>query len=324
MGEGLGDCFFIELENDYCETIIMVDGRKGNGISYNRIEGQLEEYYKQNRKIDYLIVTHIDADHINGINRILKLPETNIIKKLFEKTIVIYNHVTRPVVNYGHAVIFEDLIKNYHVIPTCKKNYIPYSSPGLKILSYEKRQHFDPRDQENDMEYAYLTLLHPSDKWEIDQVHQDYLDKTSKSKVQPKAELVNLYSIAFLIEYRKKTVLFTGDGNIEILKNKISKLKNMCEGASHRKIDLIKMPHHGAKSNNIGLVEFAKNHQCGTFIVTGEKVWNHKHPSKELIVDLIKEFQTELEIYTNVQIDILQGETEERIELQVGEDENDR
>ncbi|NNU76352.1 TIR domain-containing protein [Clostridium estertheticum] len=299
VGEGLGDCFFIEISNDYWETVVMIDGRDGKGNSYKQVKEKIEEYQNKGQGIDYLIVTHIDSDHINGINNILQLDEMDA-RKAFEKTVIIYNYVTKPVVNYEHALKFEECIVDNIVIPTCKNNYIPYSCPCLKILSLKKRQYFDPREQQGYKDCAYLTLVHPSDKIEINDVYNDYIKKTSKEKKQPDQELVNRHSIAFLLEYGDVVVLFTGDSSIEIIKNKIHNLKNM----EDRKINLIKIPHHGSKDNNTGLVEFAQVHECSKFLVTGEKKWNKKHPSSDLVEELVNGIGDNMHIYTNVELNI--------------------
>lgn len=298
IGEGLGDCFFIELQNDCWKTIIMVDGRKGDRDSFDDIKQKIIMY----ANIDYLIVTHIDYDHIQGVNKLFKLPATDIIRKAFEHTVIIYNYVTRAVINYGHAEMLEEFIRNNTVIPTCWKNYIPYSSPCLKLLSYEKRVKFDPKEQEDYANCAYLTLIHPNKK-EIKLVYQDYREKQKKGEKQPDAELVNQYSIAFLLEYGGKRVLFTGDCYMKELISKINQLKNMAnEDSDYEKIHLIKMAHHGAKDNNLGLAEFAVNHKCSKFLVTGEKTWRGLHPEKTLLEELKDKFDKELTVYTNVDV----------------------
>ena len=58
---GMGDCIFLMLENG-CHTLnIMVDCGKYTDEIDNFVKTKLKN------KIDYLIVTHIDNDHINGL-----------------------------------------------------------------------------------------------------------------------------------------------------------------------------------------------------------------------------------------------------------------
>lgn len=58
---GSGDCIFLVLENGNCTLNIMVDCGKYT----EEIDGFVRTELKN--KIDFLIVTHIDNDHINGL-----------------------------------------------------------------------------------------------------------------------------------------------------------------------------------------------------------------------------------------------------------------
>ena len=79
VGTNHGDCFFIEVESGINKSIIMVDGRKGDQKSFDEIKEVILEY----ESINYLIVTHIDNDHINGILKIYNLSKTDPVSRLF-------------------------------------------------------------------------------------------------------------------------------------------------------------------------------------------------------------------------------------------------
>lgn len=210
--------FFIEIENGGNRSIIMVDGRKGDGRSLEEIKEEIGRY----KSIDYLIVTHIDNDHINGILKIFNLPKTDPVRQAFDNTIILYNYVTKPVINYSHAREFEKLIQDNSVISTVKKCYRKYFSPCLKILSAAQRKELDPREQEGFENHAVLTILHPH-KEGVEKVYKDYIAHPNK----PKYELVNKNSIAFLLEYGERAALFTGDCYMKDIVNGIDQLKNM-------------------------------------------------------------------------------------------------
>lgn len=73
---GMGDCIFLMLENG-CHTLnIMVDCGKYTNEIDNFVKTKLKN------KIDYLIVTHIDNDHINGL-----------ITMLIKNSDLIINHI---------------------------------------------------------------------------------------------------------------------------------------------------------------------------------------------------------------------------------------
>lgn len=62
---GTGDCLFLTLEEGEMTFSIMIDCGKLNGDVRDYIKNTL------NKKIDILIITHIDGDHINGIKTLL-------------------------------------------------------------------------------------------------------------------------------------------------------------------------------------------------------------------------------------------------------------
>ena len=282
FGDGLGDCFLVELSNGKSSVNILIDGHR-------KLFNDFEEHIKNLITIDYMVITHIDADHIQGI---IELLENEALKEKFRATRIIYNYVTQPYINYKHAEKFEKLILDRKVINTCRDHYFEESNPFLKLLSHNKRKNFKlPND-----DCAYLTLLHPNQKSEVYEVYDDYCKKKIGDDCQPNSKLVNKYSIALIIEFNNRRVLFTGDSSIEILMNKINELN----GIDGSKIDLIKMPHHGAKNENSGLVDFADKYKCNKFIVTGEKIWNKKHPDEELL-NRLNGMNLCLDIYTNVQ-----------------------
>lgn len=277
VGTNHGDCLFIEIENGVNKSIIMVDGRKGDQKSFDEIKEVILGY----GSINYLIVTHIDNDHINGILKIYNLPQNDPVRQAFFNTIILYNYVTKPVISYSQAQKFEKLIQDNIVISTIKEYYYKYSSPCLKILSAERRRKLDPREQEDFENYAVLTLLHPH-KEGVEQVYKDYMKHPKKST----ASLVNRNSIVFMLEYGEHIALFTGDCYMQNIADEVDQLKNMKGVGGYRKIDLIKMPHHGSKENNEGLAEFARNHGTREFIVTSKEEWEKDLPSKKILMEL--------------------------------------
>ena len=74
---GIGDCVFILLRDEGAQYAIMVDCGK--------LEDDIEAFIREELawKIDLLIVTHIDNDHIEGITELLKKPEVQVGKIIF-------------------------------------------------------------------------------------------------------------------------------------------------------------------------------------------------------------------------------------------------
>lgn len=289
MGNNLGDFFLIELEKNGVTCVIMVDGNTINNGYTKSAKCQIGKY----DRIDYLIVTHIDGDHINGVRKFWKDCR---LRSKFEDTVIIYNFVTQKLVNYKDAFAFEKMIDGHYVVPTGRYDYVNFSNELLRIISLEKRTRFDVNDA-----YAYLTLIAP-DRDGIRLVYEDYCDKFKSAKNdikgigQPKKNITNHNSIVFLLEFAGKKLLFMGDNNIDQIGPLIDGLKNM----NKAKIDLIKIGHHGAWDENKGLVEFAKKHECNQLIVTGEEMWNRQHPDERIMDGLNNSGIPDIHLYTKI------------------------
>lgn len=298
VGSDHGDCFFIEIQNSIWKSIIMVDGRCGKKASLNEISDVVLEY----GHIDYLVITHVDQDHLLGMKKLFEREVTDPVRKAFEKAVILYNYVTKPVVSYRQAKEFEELILDNCVISTVLKNYTPYSSPCLKIISSKMRRNLDPREQR---EYAVMTLLHPKREG-IEEVYRDYMNWELNKHYSVNSPLINKHSIVFMLEYAEKCILFTGDCEMEEIIEEVDRLKNMSQ-KGYRKIDLIKISHHGAYHNNNGLPTFASNHECSQYFVTGREAWDGNHPSKKLLEEIAGEVGEEIKVFTHVKIDSENG-----------------
>lgn len=289
MGIDLGDFFFIELVKNGTKCVIMVDGHTVKNGYTKSAKSQIENY----DKIDYLIITHIDGDHIKGVK---KFWEDKSLDSKFEDTVIIYNFVTQNRVNYKDAFKFEKAIDGHYVIPTGRYDYINFSNELLRVISLDKRTKFDVNDT-----YAYLTLVAP-DRAGIQAVYEDYCDKlrTAENNIQniaqPENNITNHNSIVFLLEFAGKKLLFMGDNDIDRIGPLIDGLKNM-EKAT---IDLIKIGHHGAWNENKTLVEFAKKHKCNHMIVTGEQTWQRKHPDERIMNELNASGITDIHLHTKI------------------------
>ncbi|MBU5477590.1 hypothetical protein KQI69_00025 [Eubacterium sp. MSJ-13] len=307
IGSGLGDCFFIEIGEQTMPIRILVDGR--DGTQTDEIITRLEEIEKSDdKKIDIMIVTHIDQDHIKGIIELMKKrPE------MFEQTIVIYNYVTKDVISYSQAEEFEEKIKNHTVFSSAKQKYPDILGSKIEIISKGESKDFYNQIEELQKEIPILILLSP-DKNGIDSVYEEYKIKRSKDK-RGSAVKINRNSIVFLIEYKDKCALFAGDAYIKHI-DKI--LSSLGENLNKKVIDIIKMPHHGAEKNNKGIVDFANKHKCSKFIVTGEDDWKGIHPHKGIINEITKKI-IDFVIYAKMDIKddqiSVKAESDEEIEI---------
>lgn len=280
LSEGQADCFLIIIENNSRQISILLDGNRESISNSQNLEKEISSL----NALDYIIVTHIDNDHIGGI---LKLLETGGCKEKLAETKIIYNFVTQRNISFKQADRFEKIIKGRRVIKSYTNNY--ESDDFLFFLTKEDRKIC------NDIESskkAFITFLSPTMEnankvWENFACGQD-----------EKAELINENSIVFMLEAGGKRAIFAGDANWNLIEENI---KEIFDGKRYT-VDLIKIPHHGADHNNIGLENFVKSHKCNKLIITGKEIWDNEHPNIELIKELRDIGESSLEIYSKINL----------------------
>ena len=72
---GHGDCLWIEYGDDPVRRVL-IDG--GPYYSYKHLRKKIEQLDADDRHFELLIVTHVDADHIEGVLRLLQEPHLGV------------------------------------------------------------------------------------------------------------------------------------------------------------------------------------------------------------------------------------------------------
>lgn len=290
LSNGQADSFLIRIENkngDDC--YILVDGNR-EGIGSEGLTNTIGKISKLKR-LDYVIITHVDNDHLGGILSLFDSDENDnpSIKKQMANTIIIYNSITTGLISYKQAQRFEKLIHSRRVINSYNLHYKNDTS-FLQILSMRQRKILEKKEG-----CVYLTFLSP-DKEGVKKVVNDYNRYINKLKNKENSKLINENSIVFLLEYNDKAVLFTGDANIKDINEKLITFNSLST------ISLIKIPHHGAEKNNLFLCDLAKKYTCREFILTVDNAWDKLHPDESIIKTLYDEFSKNCKMYTELDL----------------------
>lgn len=294
----MADCFLIELENELDQTAtILVDGNreKAKKAVFNTL---VDEIISLGKKLDFIIITHVDDDHLGGILKLFGYADSKRdlravkLDAILNETEVIYNYVTRGAINYQQAESLEDLLSRRKLSHSCKM-YYETRNKLLNIYRYEKRRYIKIR-KSHTFQKAYLTFISPN-KEGVNAVIKDYEEKKKQGSKNPDGELVNRYSIVFLLEFWGKSVIFAADAYWDEIQLKLDGIKEMSQ------VEVIKIPHHGAGDNNKGMVKWAQDKNCKRFILTVPPN-SVLHPSEKLISDF-QEYnnQERIQIYTDAE-----------------------
>jgi beta-lactamase superfamily II metal-dependent hydrolase len=334
-----GDAFLLKFDNG---QNILID--MGTPLTYeSEIKDELLNLSKLDQRIDLLVVSHIDNDHIGGVIEFIKDNKKCNIIKVNEVWHNSYRHLTFTKkklgkINQKYKAILENIKSRY--TPQLRKettsdvtfeqgsslasllykysyswnksfdnkaiiieNIVSINIKDIKIILLSPNQkkldrlssqwqsdledelygfEFSDEDLFNDAfefymsnESSYDVLLNDcSNSTDID------LEKLAEYKGIDKS-VTNGSSMAFIIEYKEKKLLFLGDAHEDIILEKLNILKN---DGYELKFDLIKVSHHGSKNNIsneiLNLIEVDKF----LFSTNGKY---HNHPDLECLSKII-------------------------------------
>ena len=287
---------------------VLIDGGTGRAYQYKNKKGKLEagalqhaiqKINQNNEKIDLLILTHVDDDHIGGI------------LKWFEKDPLAKTLVNKVWFNSGR-LIFEDkgvaeiesnlrVIKNSSSLDTGIKQGIAFED-YIETHNLWDRKLIKKTDVPSILQEFGLTftILSPNGiklesllkKWSneddnLDTAKSDDYSSTLK-KLLSQDDFVedksihNGSSIAFILTFNNKNMLFLGDAHPSLLVESLKELGYSKDDPI--KVEFMKVSHHGSKSNTcyelLDLIDTSK------FILSSNGS-RHKLPHKQCLARII-------------------------------------
>lgn len=305
-----GDSIHLSFsDNDKIVRNILIDG--GTGSTYyenkSRKSGDLyhliETINTSNQKIDLLILTHIDDDHIGGVLRWFSKDKTafKLIDKVWfnsGKTIAEYLRLEEnkeleltldifenTYTSVSQAKKFEDyLIENniWDKEIILKGNIEEVNGVKINILAPNKNKLEKLLSEFKKTKHNYFTSGAESD-WSIPL--SDFIkEETSKEyKFDEDDSIPNGSSIAFILTFNEKKYLFLGDSHptdiIESLKEKYSKENPLI-------VEFLKVSHHGScRNTNKELLEIIKT---DNYIICSDGIC-HNLPNKRTFARIVNE-----------------------------------
>lgn len=252
-----GDAILVELE-DKLNTKILID----TGTKKSYANGTLKKVFEDHKKIDLLVLTHTDEDHIGGILKYFAdtNKKENVFKKIwFNSGLTISNHLKLSLSKVKEIQIHEDSKKEMSL------------DQGISLESELKNTNCWLQEAIFsgtifDLNGAELRILSPEVEtlkdflkvWEIEKSSQtkmayktDYnksvieLKEIVKEELEESGSLANKSSIAFLLTHFNKNILFGGDAFPSIIYNSLKRLGY--SSTNKLKLDLFKVSHHCSK-----------------------------------------------------------------------------
>lgn len=286
-----GDSIIISFDDGNRIKNILVDGGAGT-VYEDTLRNEIKKIKHLGQKIDLLIVTHTDIDHIGGI---IKFIEDDILNNCIEE--LWFNSWTnfggKPVklshdkkeISAGSAKTLEKKLEKMKIWQNeliAQGIYRKYNQAKITVVS--------PNEDSLEELRGYLKsefLISESDD------RKKKIAFLQKRDFKEDKSISNGSSIAFVFEYQNKKILFTGDSFSSIVLEGLEKI-NFINNDKKVKFDYVKISHHASKKNTSdGLLEKI---ECNNYIVTTQGC-NGK-PNKETFARILKHHEP-LNIYFN-------------------------
>lgn len=269
-----GECIWLRFGNNEKSNIII---DSGPAMFDGRFKNILEEIKLKNEKVDLLILTHIDNDHILGFKNYIQKNDCAIVEKIWlngeDIAAYTYNQLLSP--KNIRKLVDEIKTKNIELVsPVCEGYEEKINGGHIKVITPTK---------EAILEVAKLVdkFKLNSSKSAIKSLETLYLE----DKYEEEKTATNKASISFIFEYKNKKIAFLGDAVATDIIEGFKKYYNGC------KVDFIKIPHHGSKHNTS--CELIRVLGANKFIIS-----KNKSVDKETIARIVNSCEN-AEIYCN-------------------------
>lgn len=299
-----GDCLLVAYGESGGKTHrVLIDG--GRGIrAYKALKARFETLPAEERTLDLLVNTHVDADHIEGVLRLVEDESADIAYE--DIWFNGFDHLTKPAAGsniesfgakqgerFTKAILERDLPwnkafqKQSVVVPDAGDLPVKTLLGGMTItlLSPNWGGLSDlKRDWIKECKKAGVIPGIAARREELE--GEESFGALNKAKVRELAEspydgdnsAANASSIAFVAEFGEKSVLFAGDAHVETL------LPNLARLSAPASFDALKVSHHGSKGT-VSRDLLAAIH-CQTFLISTNGS-RHNHPHAEAIARIV-------------------------------------
>ena len=329
-----GDCFLVDFENGHC---ILIDGGYSDTYKYF-LRSYLQYLHEKGNRLDYVILTHYDADHINGLSEFLR--DNGVNQRIIMVGDVIVNGLRAQAcddsdieqvaeMKTGVVITPAGPVQEYRFEKLCIDNNYPINrfNGGKSITSgavakgegYELR-FVSPSLEQLSSCYAQLKqqLIHKGYRQNIKNL-QNLAINMQEEMYQVERLVISHasgYADTDIIRWREKdfpdtfSVVNQASLAFEILHD--GKAMLFCGDAdmsTHRDdlsrdyYDLIKLSHHGTVRGNECF--FGENSiKTDKYIIsTDSQHRNREHPSRRLLGELLaEERENQIVLYCNYDI----------------------
>ncbi|MET8205886.1 MBL fold metallo-hydrolase [Streptomyces sp. NPDC005373] len=299
-----GDCLLLEYGDDTVRRRILVDG--GRAGTYPRIKPVLAE---TGGRIDVLVVTHVDQDHILGVLAMLKDHDKPV--TFGDVWFNGYQHLLNAEAfgaadgeQLGTALVQQKLPWNAafggHSIEVGHPPVWFPDGSAVEVLSPDRSQlqglipiwakecarHGLIPGRRPDEIPAVPGFEHFGSAVDVDQL--------AATVFQPDTSRTNLSSIGLLFEFAGKRIILTGDADDRRLVESLRPRAKAAGGRLH--VDILKVAHHGSDHNlSKDLLDLI---DCDHYLISTSGT-RHAHPDEVAMARILKYGRRQKELVFN-------------------------
>jgi beta-lactamase superfamily II metal-dependent hydrolase len=294
-----GDCLWIEYGDQNKPWRILIDG--GTSGSAKPLVEKVKALPPEQRRFELLVVTHVDADHIAGVLKLIETPTLGL--SMADVWFNAYKHLLEE----GNETFGPE--QGEQLSADIKAGNLPWNVAfGGQAVRVPDVGQLPVKKLAGDMELVVLgptmeklRLLTPV--WV--QACKDAGIKPGKPSARPRPAGLETFgpinvealadtpleedqseangsSITLLMRYHGATVLLSGDGHPSIIQAGVDRLGL---GDKPLRLDGCKVPHHGGP-NNLSSSLLARI-DCARYLFSTSGA-RHGHPSREAVARVLK------------------------------------
>lgn len=275
----------IDIKEIWYNSFRHVQFHKTQNESGNSLNGVIEELLKKGHPRELGVREVSDVGYQQGStlgSLILKNGYVNKWNSSFE---------------YKAVVVNEDIPNSYSLNDEVLLTLLSPNQEKLELLAHEWEEKlsslgYDSAVQSDQLmddafEFFMSNLQMELKKRKVNEVSsiKESVEEIAKKAFEPDKAVVNGSSIAFILEFRGKRLLFLGDCHPEVVE---SNLKKILRKTNQEKMwfDVVKVSHHGSKHNtSVSLLELINSKKY--LFSTNGRGKNFSHPDIETIYRII-------------------------------------
>lgn len=312
-----GDSFIISVKDELGIKNIIIDGGKGE-LCHLMLKNEFKQFEDNNQRVNLLIVTHIDDDHIAGIIKLYKDKNinTSIIDKVwFNSGTLISSELNKdedeeknrdfPItsdassrkMSVKQGETLEGILEEtgvWHKELIFSGQFYEIGGITLRILSPDIKT---LQELNNKWESELNKLVKKRLKKKMMASNTDYhktINELCSEAFEEDQSLFNKSSIALLLEYKNYRLLMLGDSHPSIIANSLRDL-GYSENNKLR-VDTMKISHHASKKNTSP--ELLKIIDCEKFIISSDGS-KHGLPNKQSLARIVQSMDNPVTFYFN-------------------------